>query len=186
MEIFHFCPVCGKSGVSYEGRKWFCEKCGFTLYNSVAAAAVLILYDEENYVLFEKRAKDPQKGRLALPGGFVGSGEEAEAALKRECMEELNYESDNFEYLCSLPNFYPYKKIDYSTCDIVFTHFSKIKLSKLIKSLKMQQEEVAALETRRILCQKDIKEDALAFHSNAKALSIFLKKKLKEGKCADN
>lgn len=46
-----------------------------------------------------RRKKDPFKGYLALPGGFVNEGETAEAAVKREAMEETSLEVEPIEIL---------------------------------------------------------------------------------------
>jgi 8-oxo-dGTP diphosphatase len=41
-------------------------------------------------VLLVKRKKDPFKGFLCIPGGFVNFGEKVEVAAKREAYEETN------------------------------------------------------------------------------------------------
>lgn len=68
-----------------------------------------------------RRGREPSKGLLDLPGGFVDPGESAEQALKRELMEELDLELSQFQYVGSFPNRYPYKNIDYTVVDIVFS-----------------------------------------------------------------
>lgn len=91
---FNVCPMCaGKKIKNLDNRKWICEDCGFDLYCNVAAAVGVIIYDDENNVLFEVRAKEPQKGKIAIPGGFVDFDETAENAVIRECKEELGLKS---------------------------------------------------------------------------------------------
>lgn len=46
-----------------------------------------------------RRKKDPFKGQLALPGGFVNEGETAEDAMKREAMEETSLEVEPIDIL---------------------------------------------------------------------------------------
>lgn len=50
-------------------------------------------------ILMVRRKKDPFKGRLALPGGFVNEGEAAEDAVRREVMEETGLEVEPIEIL---------------------------------------------------------------------------------------
>ena len=81
------------------------------MYNNVASAVGVIFHDKDCNVLFEKRAKNPRKGFLALPGGFCDRDETAEQAVLRECLEETGAKPNNIKYLCSFPNDYEYKDI---------------------------------------------------------------------------
>lgn len=50
-------------------------------------------------VLMIRRKKDPFKGMLALPGGFVNEDETVEDAMKREMFEETSLEVEPIEIL---------------------------------------------------------------------------------------
>lgn len=50
-------------------------------------------------VLMVRRSKEPFKGMLALPGGFVNEGETVEEAMKREVLEETSLEVEPIEIL---------------------------------------------------------------------------------------
>jgi 8-oxo-dGTP diphosphatase len=58
-----------------------------------------VILQRDSKVLMVRRKKDPFKGRLALPGGFVNEGETAEDAMKREAMEETSFEVEPIEIL---------------------------------------------------------------------------------------
>ena len=63
----------------------------------VAVAAVV--FDPKNRVLLVRRGKDPGKGAWGIPGGAVELGEDLEAALRRELMEETGIEVDPLEII---------------------------------------------------------------------------------------
>lgn len=178
---FNFCPKCGAKTIDYVSeRKWFCSTCGFELYNNVAAAVGIVIYDKYDNVLFELRAKEPRKGCACLPGGFVDPDEQAENAIIRECREEIGMEIEDCSFLCSFPNVYPYKDIVYKTCDIFFTaklpsQFDDIQA--FISSLKPQESEVAGFAYYKIQCAADIEKIPLAFESARKTLLYFIEKK---------
>lgn len=58
-----------------------------------------VILQRGSKVLMVRRRKDPFKGQLALPGGFVNEGETAEDAMKREAMEETSLEVEPIEIL---------------------------------------------------------------------------------------
>ena len=78
-------------------------------------------------MLFTRRAVDPDKGKLDLPGGFVDPMESAEQAVKRELKEELGVEVISLKYFCSFPNEYKYSGLSVFTTDLAFlTEIDKI------------------------------------------------------------
>jgi 8-oxo-dGTP diphosphatase len=58
-----------------------------------------VILQRDTKVLMIRRRKDPFKGQLALPGGFVNEGETAEDAMKREAMEETSFEVEPIDIL---------------------------------------------------------------------------------------
>lgn len=176
---FNLCPKCGsKNIVNHGNRKWVCKDCGFDLYNNVAAAVGIIIKDKYNNVLFEVRAKEPRKGFLALPGGFVDFDERAEEAIVRECREEIGVEVQNAKFLCTFPNTYVYKNIEYKTCDMFFT----VELSKdfdsieeFVKTLKAEETEVQEFKICKVETLEDVGKLPLAFESAVKTLSLMVK-----------
>ncbi len=177
---FNMCPMCGSKNIENPGlRKWICRDCGFDLYNNVAAAVGIIIYDKDKNVLFEVRAKEPKKGFIALPGGFVDFDESAESAIVRECREEIGVDIDekSVKFLCTNPNTYPYKNIVYKTCDIFFTVALPEKFKDIddfIFSLKAQESEVSGLQACKVASLEDVEKLPLAFESARLTLRKFV------------
>ena len=170
---FNFCPNCGGKNIqNVNMRKWKCDDCGFTLYNNVAAAVGLVIQNKNGKVLFEKRAKEPRKGFLALPGGFVDPNETAEEACFRECKEEIGVEPLSVKYIATFPNTYEYKNVLYKTCDIFFEAVLPENAE-----LHAQEGEVLGFEEVSIKNEEDLKDMPLAFESARKTLTLWLKDK---------
>jgi len=68
-----------------------CEECGFVhFYDPVVAAVVFAVQD--NRLLMIRRAVNPQKGKWALPAGYIDYDEEPHEAAAREVREETGLE----------------------------------------------------------------------------------------------
>ena len=121
LKTFHYCPRCGSEMFRlYDEKSNRCEQCGFHLYHNASASVAAIIVNEQGELLLCKRAKEPQKGLLDLPGGFVDMNESAEAALKREIKEELGVEIIGSDYYCSLPNRYLFSDFVIHTLDLFY------------------------------------------------------------------
>lgn len=79
-----------------------------------------ILPAPDGRVLFLRRQRDPGKGMLGLPGGFIDPGESAELALTREVREETGLIVDQWSYLATFPNAYSYRGLIYDVTDVFY------------------------------------------------------------------
>jgi len=162
--FFKHCPRCAvrRSGEG-DAVRFVCEACGFVYYYNVAVSAAVLIVTDDGEALFIRRARDPGRDKLALPGGFVDRGETAEHAGMREVREEAGVRLDHVEFLASFPNLYVYREIEYPVVDLFF---------------------VARVETREGRPLDDVTEIAwakpgsladadLAFPSHARALRLF-------------
>ena len=121
LELFRYCPKCGLPRFeenNFKSKK--CADCGFTYYFNTSAAVAIFIIDPEDRLLVAKRAKDPAKGTLDLPGGFVDLHETGEEAVIREVFEETGLVIDKLNYLFSLPNIYTYSGFDVHTLDLFY------------------------------------------------------------------
>lgn len=178
MNEFKFCPNCGSQKIEMiKNRKWTCPDCGYDLYFNVAAATGVIIFDSNYNVLFEIRQKDPKKGFLALPGGFVDQDESAENGIIRECKEEIGLDIKNVSFFCSNPNNYEYKGIAYKTCDLFFT--AKVEsVEDLIRNCRIQKSEVEELCVKKLASMDDLEKLPVAFESSKKTLKKFVQEKI--------
>lgn len=121
MDDFGYCPRCGSRhfGVN-DPKSKICADCGFVLYHNSAAAVAAIVVDENDRLLVTRRAFEPARHTLDLPGGFVDPGEEAETAVRREVFEETGCRVRTADYLFSLPNAYVYSAHTVHTTDLFF------------------------------------------------------------------
>lgn len=106
---FKFCPKCGSSHfVVHNEKSKECQDCGFVYYFNPSAAVVAVILNDKNEVLTCRRAKEPAKGTLDLPGGFCDCYETSEESVAREVLEETGLKVCSTHYLFSLPNLYLY------------------------------------------------------------------------------
>lgn len=86
---FKYCPKCGSEHFEIHNEKSkFCKDCGFVYYFNSSSATVALILNERNELLVCRRAKEPAKGTLDLPGGFIDMAETGEEGVAREVKEE--------------------------------------------------------------------------------------------------
>ena len=121
LHLFKFCPCCGSDLFkvnNFKSKK--CGSCGFEFYFNAQAATVALITDSQNRLLVARRAKEPAKGTLDLPGGFVDSFETGEEGVAREVLEETGLKVTSLQYLFSLPNKYIYSGFEEHTLDLFY------------------------------------------------------------------
>ncbi len=160
---FQFCPRCGQQRLyPNDAKSFICQSCGLIYYHSSAAVAAAII-EYQDKIILTRRAFEPHKGALALPGGFVDYGEGLEEALIRELQEELNISVASPNYLCSEGERYESRGIIYfcSTAffivkiDDISTLSARDDVSDylLIKASEIDLEKLA-FETDRVAIEK--------------------------------
>ena len=121
VNVLKFCPRCGSAHFPATGSRSFqCTDCSFNYYVNAAAAVAILLFNEKGELLFTRRAIEPHRGKLDLPGGFIDPMETGEQAAIREIQEELGIEIHSLKYLCSYPNEYVFSEYSVFTLDLAF------------------------------------------------------------------
>jgi 8-oxo-dGTP pyrophosphatase MutT (NUDIX family) len=177
--------MCASEKISFVDNKIFhCPDCGFVYYHNTAAATGCIISVPDGgsnsvteRILFLVRGKEPAQGKLDLPGGFVDPGEGVLDGLYRELWEEIGWAppvpdgaalTEVFTLFASFSNIYPYKNINYNTCDSYFyLHAPNLREH----DLRLERAEVTAV---RFLKPEDIDYDEIAFDSTRRAVRAYL------------
>ena len=163
VDAYTHCPLCGSPDyASQQDGTRHCRACDHRDFNNPITAVAALILDPQDRLLLIRRAKDPAKGLLAMPGGFVDPGESLEQAIHREIAEEIGLALTGIRYLCSHPNDYTYRGLTRPVCDVFFqaraTSFNVV----------LQREEVADWQLRPL---GEIAPAELAFDSMRHALA---------------
>lgn len=90
----NYCPRCGEALIKehrFGAVRPCCPACGYVhFYDPKVAAAVFI--EDGDRVLLVRRGVDPERGKWALPAGFVDHREDPRATAVREVQEETGLE----------------------------------------------------------------------------------------------
>ena len=167
LHLFQYCPRCGSHRfVENNASSKRCEDCGFVYYINPKAAVAAFVMDNRSRLLVCRRAFEPSKGMLDLPGGFTECGETVEEAVARELSEEIGWHPDQMRYMYSFPNIYRYSGFDVHTMDLFF-----------LCKYKGDSGALAAhddVESCFWLSHDEIHPDRFAFQSVRRAITLLL------------
>lgn len=96
VERNRYCNFCGSPFEASQPYPRQCSACGQITYLNPAPVCV-VLAPVDGGLLAIRRANQPHRGRLALPGGYVNLGESWRQAGARELFEETGLEIDPAE-----------------------------------------------------------------------------------------
>lgn len=162
---FHFCPSCAAPLPEDQPRQPIhCGACGFVYYFNTTCATAALVVRPDGKALFIRRAKEPSKGMLAMPGGFIDEGETAGEGVRREFTEEVGFAPKDIDFLCSHPNTYEYKGSTYPVLDFLFVARA---------SGEEKPEALDAVESVHWLDPLTVNPDELAFPSMRAGLQEF-------------
>ena len=166
LHLFNYCPCCSSSYFfinNFKSKK--CDDCGFVYYFNSSASTAAFITNEKGYLLVAKRANEPAKGTLDLPGGFVDLYETAEEAVLREIKEETGLIVGHPVYLFSIPNVYLYSGFDVHTLDMFF----EIKINDT-SDIKAADDVIELVWMKR----EDIDPELFGLHSIRQAIEKWL------------
>lgn len=171
--IMKYCPACGLKGFSPRDPRKFlkganapnslvCSACGFEFFINASVSTAAVLFTKSGEILLMRRNRDPRKGSLDLPGGFVSPGEKIEAAVIREVYEETGLEVTDLQVAnTTYCNEYIYGGITYFTTDVLFhcnvSNWKELKMQDpdeaepVIMSLDMVKLEEIGLDSIRTM-----------------------------------
>jgi NAD+ diphosphatase len=166
--VFKHCPSCAAPRKSeMDAVRFVCDACGFVYYYNVAVSSAVLIVGADGQGLFIRRARDPGKNKLALPGGFIDRGETAEHAALREVREEAGVKLDGVEFLGSFPNLYAYRGVEYPVVDLFFVAYVASREASPLDDVT----EIVWLPP------SSLTESDLAFPSHARALEAFARRR---------
>lgn len=110
-----YCVECAAPLHKQTATKYTCPNGHFFWNNPKAAVGILLVKNTK--VLLARRAINPQKGKLDVPGGFLDYDETPRDAMRRELLEETGLTVDAMDLLDVVTNEY---EENTSTCPTIF------------------------------------------------------------------
>jgi len=166
---YRFCPACAHENPSPGSIPFRCDACGFCNFFGPVAAVGALVTRAKNSLLLVQRARDPGKGKLGLPGGFVDRNETVEHALAREVREETGLRITRSEYLMSHPNTYDYRDIIVPVIDLFYVCE--------VESVEQVKLDATELEHYEWVQPTMAHLERMAFYSNRLAIERWLEQR---------
>ena len=98
VDDWRYCPRCS-ANLTPAGERVACPKCGFVAHSNSEPTACALCLDDGGRILLVRRARDPDKGKWDLPGGFLEEAEHPLETLRRELVEETGLEIEPLEFV---------------------------------------------------------------------------------------
>ena len=126
LSLFAYCPKCGSPRFEIHNEKSKrCPDCGFVYYFNPSSATVAFIVNERNELLVCRRAKDPSKGTLDLPGGFVDMHETAEEVPNLYLYSGFTVHTLDMFFRCQVEDTLHFLAMD-DAADTFFVPFAKL------------------------------------------------------------
>lgn len=165
----NYCRRCGAKFTDKNNHIYKCSN-NHTIYANSSPAVAIILTNQNGDVVVTKRATEPKKGLLDLPGGYCDGPENLEDAIERELQEELGLAVSQYtkpSYLCSYIDYYDY-------ADECLPFLSTIFTAQLTEEVAIQAND--DVEDAYFVPAKDIDANMFCFSNVQKAFNIYLNK----------
>ena len=157
--------MCAAARPTDQSNPFSCRECDYTQYFSPFTAVGALIVDDDGQMLFIVRGKEPGKGKLGLPGGFVDAGETAERALVREVQEEIGLEIVRYEFLASFPNSYAFSGVVCPVTDLFFVaHVASL------DNFRCQEGEI---DDWKLMPINEVRPQDLAFDTHWQAIKRY-------------
>ncbi|GIW63911.1 MAG: DNA mismatch repair protein MutT [Patescibacteria group bacterium] len=173
ISVIRFCPLCGSSKLNKSNNFILsCSDCSFIYYDNPKVTVCSLIFNKDGQLLLTKRAEEPMKGFLDLPGGFVDQNETLEQALIRELSEELqlSVQEEDLIYYSSSVGRYEYSGINYFT--VLVCYFCKKIVSG--QEIKFDKDEIADIVFVR---PEELNIKLLGMEDTKNLMTKFLKNK---------
>ena len=161
----NYCRRCGTEFIGQSKHVFTCKN-NHIIYANASPVTAAIIINPSNEVLVIKRAIEPGKGTLDLPGGFCDGVETLEDAIRREIAEEAGITTDKYSelsYICSGIDNYDLAGEVLPVCSVIFQ-------VKLVENITPKPDDDAA--EAFFVPLKTVQPDELYFPALQKALAI--------------
>jgi mutator protein MutT len=171
INVLKFCPQCGSARFPATGsRSFLCEDCHFNFFANSSAAVAVLLFNTKGELLLTRRAFEPYKGMLDLPGGFIDPMESGEQAVVREIREELGIAVHSLQYFGTYPNEYVFSGFSVFTLDLAYLaktdNLNEMKPMDDVASFEFHKPENVDFDELPSISMKNIIKDLIQREGN--------------------